>query len=253
VRQLPLSHKVQCCALSDQDPRGLLRGQYHVLNDFELPPRGWTILPHRIARVYLRRDYQPTDTLSTTKRQERPARDRLPQLSTIMSTPSVAVAIGERQSDCKITVESLCCDSVQAKSTSSEPTGQRHLHESETRSSPDMVPIWPQDHYHPKRLDAIVDRPCSLVAHSSGFHAYGFATQLSRVSRPDIINIPAKTPHHLDNNGGVAVSLPPTLFTTSGSSKADYKYQGPDPRVQSMDQPTTSRSPRQAPRPSRLP
>jgi hypothetical protein len=51
VRQLPLSHKVQCYALSDQDPRGLLRGQYHVLNDFEFPQQGWTILPRRIARV----------------------------------------------------------------------------------------------------------------------------------------------------------------------------------------------------------
>jgi hypothetical protein len=175
------------------------------------------------------------DTPSTTKRQERPTQERLPQLSTTMSTLSVVVALGEHQSDCKITVVSLCCDSVQAKSTSSEPTRQRHLHESETRSSPDMVPIWAQDHHHPKRLDATVDRPCSLVAHSSGFHDSGLATQLSRVSRSDTINSSAKIPHHLDNNGGLAVSLPPTLSTTPGSSKAVYKYRGADPQVQSTD------------------
>jgi hypothetical protein len=170
-----------------------------------------------------------------------------------MSTPSVVVALGERQSDCKITVASLCCDSGQAKSTSSEPTGQRHLHESETRSPPDVVPIWAQDHHHPKRLDVTVDRPCSIVAHSSGFHDSGLATQLSCVGRSDTINNSAKIPHHLDNNGGVAVSLPPTLSTTPGGSKAVYKYRGADPRVRSMDQPTTIRSPRRALRSPRLP
>jgi hypothetical protein len=193
------------------------------------------------------------DPPSTTERRKRPTRERQPQLSATMSTPSVVVALGERQSDCKITVASLCCDSVQAKSTSSEPTGQRHLHESETRSSPDMVPIWAQDHHHAKRLDATVDRPCSLVAHSSGFHGSGLATQLSRVSRPDTSNCSAKIPHHFDNNGGVTVSLPPTLSTTPGSSKAVYKYWGADPRIQTTDQPTSTQSPRQAPRPQRLP
>jgi hypothetical protein len=181
------------------------------------------------------RDYQPIDKHSTTKRQERPTRKRLPQLSTTMSIPSVVVALGERQSDCKITVASLCCDSVQARSTSSEPTGQRNLHQSETRSSPDMVPIWAQDHHHARRLDATVDRPCSLVAHSSGFHDSGLATQLSRVSHSNTINSSAKIPHHFDNSGDVAVSLPPTLSTTPGSSKAVYKYWGADPRIQTMD------------------
>lgn len=147
----------------------------------------------------------------------------------------------------------MCCDSGQARSASSEPTGQQHLQGSETRSSPDMVPIWAQDHHHPKRLDATVDRPCSLVAHSSGFHDSGPATQLSRVSRSDTINSSAKIPHHLEDNGGVAVSLPSTLSTTPGSSKAVYRYQGADPRVQWIDQPTTSRSRQQAARPPRLP
>jgi hypothetical protein len=161
-----------------------------------------------------------------------------------MSTPSIVGALGECQSDCKITVASLCCDSGQAKSTPSEPTGQRHLHESETRSSPDMVPIWAQDHHHPRRLDATFDRPCSLVAHSSGFHDSGLATQLSRVSRSDTINSSAKIPYRLDDHEGVAVSLPPT----PSCSKAIYRHRGAEPRV-----PASTQSPRQAPRPPRLP
>lgn len=89
------------------------------------------------------------------------------------------MALGERQSDCKITVTSLCCDGVQTESTWSGPTGQRHLHEPETRSLPDVVPIWALDHHYSSHLDATVDRPCSLVCHSSGFRDSGLATQLS--------------------------------------------------------------------------
>jgi hypothetical protein len=169
------------------------------------------------------------DTPSTTKRQERPTRERQPQLSTIMSTPSVVMALAECQSDCKITVASLCCDSVQAKSTSSKPTGQRHLQESEPRSSPDMIPIWARDHHHPKCLDATVDRPCFLAAHSSGFHDPGLATQLSCVGHFNTLSSSAKTPHDPDNAGSMAVSLPPTLFATLDSSTAVYRYWGADP------------------------
>jgi hypothetical protein len=116
-----------------------------------------------------------------------------------------------------------------------------------------VVSIRAQDHYHPKRVDATIDRPCSLVAHPSGFHDPDLATQLSRVSRSGTINSSARIPHHLNNNGGVAMSLSPTLSTTPDSSKAVHKYRGADPRVQSMDQPRTSRSPRWPPRPLRLP
>lgn len=154
------------------------------------------------------------------------------------------MALGERQSDYKITVVSLCCDSVQAKYTSSKLTGQRHLHESETHSSPDVVSTWAQDYHHPKGLDATVDRPCSFVAHSSGFRKSGLATQLSHVSRSDTNNSSAKISYHLDNHEGIAVSLPPT----PSCSKAVYRHRRAEIRV-----PTSTQSSWQAPRPPILP
>jgi hypothetical protein len=151
-----------------------------------------------------------------------------------MSTPSVVIAVGGHRRDCKITVASLCCDSGEAESASTELNEQRHLHRSETRSSPDVVPIWAQYHHHPEGLNATVDRPCSLVSHSSGFHDSGLATQFSQVSRSDTNNSSAKIPYHLDNHEGVAVPLPPM----PSCSKAVYRHRGAEPRV-----PTSTQSP----------
>jgi hypothetical protein len=58
-----------------------------------------------------------------------------------MSTASVVIAVGEQRRDYKIMVASLCCDSGAAESASTEPNEQRHLHRSETRSSPDIFPM----------------------------------------------------------------------------------------------------------------
>jgi hypothetical protein len=151
-----------------------------------------------------------------------------------MSTPSVVMTVGDRQSDRKITVASLCCDSGEAKSAPTEPTEQRHLHGSDPRSSPDVVPIRAQGRYL-GRLDAAVDLPSSLVIHLGALDDPGLATQPSRVTRSDTVNSSTKTPYRLSNPGSMAVSFPPTLFATPDSSKAVHKYQGADPRVQSMD------------------
>jgi hypothetical protein len=97
------------------------------------------------------------------------------------------MAIGDRQSDRKITVASLCCDSGEAKSASNEPTEQRHLRGSRTRSPPDVVPIRTQDR-HLGHIDTTVTFPPLLSAELSSLDGSGLVTKLSCASRSDTTN-----------------------------------------------------------------
>lgn len=187
-----------------------------------------------------------------------------------MSTPSFVVALGERQSDCKITVASLCCDSVQAKITSSEHR-QRHLHESETRSSPDVVLIWTRGPQF-GCLDTTVTCPSLFSARSSSLDGSALVTQLHCVARSNttndsngtfnVISITEGGLPHLDKRldnicngntsigqrhdgfGEMAAAVPSTLFTPPGVTKAIGTHHRAGFPVQSMAQPFPTQSPR---------
>lgn len=188
-----------------------------------------------------------------------------------MSTPFVVVAPGEGQSDCKITVASLCCDSGQAKTTWSEPNGQRHLHESETRSSPDVDPIWTRGRQF-GCLDTTVTFPSLSSAGSSSFNGSALVSQLHYVARSNTtkdsngtLNVISSTdgglPHfdkRLDNicNGNtsigqrpagfaeMAAAVPSALFTPPGVTNAIDMHHGAGLPVQPVAQSFQTQSPR---------
>jgi hypothetical protein len=97
------------------------------------------------------------------------------------------MAVRARQSDYKITMASLCCDSGQTRSASTEPPGQQHLYGSKTRSPPDLVPTWTQDR-HLGHVDITVTLPLLLSVKSSSLDGSGLATQLHCVGRSDTTN-----------------------------------------------------------------
>jgi hypothetical protein len=180
------------------------------------------------------------------------------------------MAVREGQSDCKITVASLCCDSGQTRSASTEPPGQRHLHGSKTLSPPDMVPTWTQDR-HLGHFDMTVTLPSLLSVKPSSLDDSGLATQLHCVGRSDTTNgsngtfnvigstdgapthvnetidypyiVHTNTLQHRDGPGKPTVPILSAPSTMPGSTNAIHIYRGADPRVQSMALPAPAQFP----------
>jgi hypothetical protein len=195
-----------------------------------------------------------------------------------MSTPSVVMTIGDRQSDRKITVASLCCDSGEAKSAPTEPTEQPHLYESKTRSPPDVAPTRIRDR-HLGHIDTTVTFPSLLSAESSSLDGSGPVTQLHCVGRSDTANdsngtsnvigsiggapphvndiidylytVHTNTAQYRDGSGEPTMPISSAPPTTPGSTNAIHTYRGADPRVQSIVQPTPAQLPKRVLRPAR--
>jgi hypothetical protein len=170
----------------------------------------------------------------------------------------------ERQSDCKIPVASLCCDSGQTRSASTKPPEQRHLHGSKLRSPPDMVRTWTQDR-HLGHVNMTVTLPSLLSVKSSSLDGSGLDTQLHCIGHSDTTNgsngtfnvigstdgdpthvnetidpyiVHTNTVQHRDGPGEPTVPISSAPSTMPGSTNATHIHRGADSRVQSMALPT---------------
>lgn len=188
------------------------------------------------------------------------------------------MAVNKCQDHRKITVASLCSDTGEAKTVSTEPIEQWHSYESKTRST--RAAVWVRRH-HLECPDTAVTLPSLLSVHSSDLGGSGLATRPSCVGHFDIANssngtrdaigftngarfpsnrttddpsiIHTNADQQPDGTWSMAVPLPSTPFTTPGSSNVFYTNHKVDPRVRLVAQRTMIQLPQRVPRPARPP